>query len=593
MAVKPLHALLIVLLFGGLVVMASWSSMQATQIGGPTDLRIDSRDRLHVRIHDRVLVYSQSRMLVDEYSLGQFGIGDIWGSYAFFNDHSLLLSPASLQDDDTALSKPIAQADLGKLMRCTPATGNCSVLEQFGRRFKQTYRADIDENGDIFLADTGTGEVFWLSGGGEVRAMLAANLDRPNQLRRYADTLAIANTEAEELLLIPLLDGRFAAADQWTHLSTAGSENRSHKHTRPLDFTRLGTHWWVLAKTADMRSGALYRYTPEGNYLADFELPPGADPFALTVFGGELLVADYALMRVYRYSSDGEYLGDLVSVEQTDFVAGLVKRKNNYTVLQYAAWGVFSLALVVGLIVGIARELKKSASSNASEDEDIAPRVTTARPHPMDPRIHWLHARKAPLRTGMLAFFAMLLMPLVLALDLPGEGGDSAECTRLTMEIVIWGGCGLLAAITLPLGLHMRNITRTRIGVADEWVLVDHGNGVVRIARDEELLRVNNGFIIDQTTVPTGTPQVSLYDKAEVEQWLKPRMQRATHLGPLAQTKWQWQHKRSLFIALAIGIALMVVLLVMVEAGWAEQWFTRWIESQPACQEKPVVPELQ
>jgi hypothetical protein len=77
---------------------------------------------------------------------------------------------------------------------------------------------------------------------------------------------------------------------------------------------------------------------------------------------------------------------------------------------------------------------------------------------------------------------------------------------------------------------------------------------------------------------------LSLYDKKELEQWLKPRLERATVLGPLQQTVWQWHNKRRVFIAAVVGIALMLAVVIAVEGDWAKDWADQWVQSQPECQ---------
>lgn len=69
MEVKPLQTLLILIFFGGLLGFVMWSGMQARLVQGPSDLRVDGLDRLHIRIHDKVFVYDAWFDLLDEYAL--------------------------------------------------------------------------------------------------------------------------------------------------------------------------------------------------------------------------------------------------------------------------------------------------------------------------------------------------------------------------------------------------------------------------------------------------------------------------------------------------------------------------------------------
>ena len=361
MDVKPLHVILILVLFGGLLALALWGATESRRIQGPSDLRIDRLDRLHVRINRQIFVYNNASTLVDTYALDKFGIEQLLGSYDFYSDNSMLLSPASIhapagtdEFNEGATSKHI-----GKLLRCSLDSGACTALEKSVLSFKQSFRAFVDQADDIYLADTASGSVYWLNEEGGVRHELSRVLDRPSQIRRYDDVLVVAHTEGQELVLVPLRDGRFGDEEDWQRIAMTDPGNRTRSETRPIDFTRIEKDWYVLAKTQDMRSGAIYRYDPTGTLRAHFALPAGADPFALEDFGGAIVVADYVGMAVHRYSPAGDHLGYLSSTTQDEYVAGLKPRLERATALgplQQTVWqwhnkrGVF-IALLLGVII--------------------------------------------------------------------------------------------------------------------------------------------------------------------------------------------------------------------------------------------------
>ena len=590
MDVKPLHVIIILALFGGLLALGMWGATESRRIQGPSDLRIDRLGRLHVRIDEKIFVYDTAAALVEEYALDKFGIEQLFGSYDFYTDNSMLLSPAAIlaRADTGEINNGAPGNPVGKLLRCSPDSGNCRALEKSEQSFKQSFRAFVDQSDDIYLADTARGSLYWLNEEGGVRDELPRLLDRPSQVRRYDDVLVVAHTEGQELLLVPLRDGRFGGVESWQRIATTGPDNRARSETRPIDFKRIDKDWYVLAKTQDMRSGAIYRYDLAGEFLSYFTLPSGADPFALEDFGGAVVVADYAGMAVHRYSLAGDHLGYLSSTSQDDYVAGLQQRRRQFTMLEYGSWGLFALALIAGFAIAIRAELSRTKSQATDQAAGTPAPQATGRPHYMDPRIHWLLAKKMPLRMGVLTAFLFFLIPVVLGLGV-FQGDDAASaCVQLTVRVVAWATVGLGVAVMVPVVFNLWRIAHTRVGVLNEWVLVDHGNGVIRIARDEDLLRVANGFIIDYTTIPTGTPQLSLYDKKELDQWLVPRLERATTLGPLQQTAWQWHNKRGAFIALLLGVIILLPLAIAVQGGWAKNRFEQWQQTQPECQRNPL-----
>ena len=133
--------------------------------------------------------------------------------------------------------------------------------------------------------------------------------------------------------------------------------------------------------------------------------------------------------------------------------------------------------------------------------------------------------------------------------------------------------------------MKLRQMALTRIGVCEEWVLVDRGNGTVLAARDRDLLRMAKGFIIENVTISTGTPPLSLYDRGDMETWLQPRLDRAGLLGAGKQLAWQWQHQRGQFVIALLLVALGAVAVLGIELGWFQDWFNKWLQSYPACAE--------
>jgi hypothetical protein len=579
MDVKPLHAVLVVAIFVVLVGVAAYSGTQARLIQGPSDLQMDREGGLHVRIGEQIFVYDDLFRMTKQYGLNRFGIEGLLGSFDFFSDNSVLLVAENIL--------PGQDLDPGRLLRCSFESGRCLALSRAEHSFNSTFRVSIDEQDNVFLADTASGSVYWLDTQGEHRDKLARVLGRPNQIARYEDQLVIAHTEGTELLLVPLVEGDFSQEADWRHIALDSASNQSRHETRPIDFLQVADSWFVLAKREDMRSGAIYHFDSEGAYVAHFTLPENTDPFALAYQGGSLFIADYAGLEVYRYSVEGQLQGNLDSPAQAEYIDQLRQRQDLFFMLEYASWGLFGLALVIGFALAIKSEIsrvrhKKEEAAEQTTNEGRA--KLTARPHPLDTRIHWILPRERLLWIGLFAVALALLIPVVIGLGDFSEGEHASGCSKFTLGMMTWGTVGIMLLVLVPLLLKLRSIAFTRIGVCDEWVLVDYGNGVVRMARDEDLLRVPNGFIIEQVTVPTGNHQQSLYDKKELEQWLQPRLKRGGELGPIKQLAWQWQNKRGLFIAGAIAVVLMLIAVVATEMGWLEHAFEQWVESRPECQ---------
>jgi len=584
MDVRPLHAVLMVTLAAVLIGLAAYSGTKARQVMGPSDLRVDRVGNLHLRIGQAIFVYDSGHNLVDTYSLDDFGVTGLLGSFEFFADNSLLLVADSLADG--------ASGEKGQLLRCSFSNWRCTPLFDAKQRFRRSFRTWIDHNDNIFLSDTARDAVYWLEAGGGKRNELLGAVEQPGQVRRQRDRLVIANTDGGELLFVPLRDGNFTAKQDWQHIPVDSADNKSRRERRPTDFVHLPSGWYILAKTTNGRRGSVYHYTDAGEYRARIALPDGADPLAIAYHGDTLLVADYAGLAVYRFTASGERLEDLQSPAQRDHLENLQQRKQMFSVIEYASWGVFALALLVGFIVAIRGELRKAKQrrdATPPKTESTAPPRPTTRPHPMEAGIHWLAPKKTALWMGVLLLCTVLLMPLLMIVVAP-EGNDPKQvCTRYALNIALWGFTAFMLVIFVPLILKMRTVVRTRLGFRDEWVLVDHGNGTIYIARDEDLIGVNNGFMIDGVTIPTGNPNMALYNSGDLDTWLKPRLARGKTLGPIQQLTWQWHNRRGLFIVSAIGICAGLVLVVAMEAGWLEKHFKDWLDTQPECRKPDPV----
>ncbi len=577
MDVKPLHAVLALAVFGTLLALAAYCGIQASTVQGPTDLQLDRNGDLHLRIGQSLFVYDRERKLRDTYSLDDFQVRGLIGNFDFFPDNSLLLVPDKAMGDLASAS--------GRFLRCYRDGGACAVLPDSEFVFDRSFRVSIVEPGLVYLADTRRGRVYLLDEQGTELNRLGGRLDRPNRVRPVAGGLAIAHTEGREVIVVPLENGRFAAEAGWQRILVKSPPGHSIRRNMPLDFFYNDGKWWVLARPVNMRSGVLLSYDGQGALQSQIRLPADVDPFAIAPLGEHIAVADYEGLAVRLYGLDGTARGELTSPEQAAHIDTLRQRQSLYRAAQYLCWALFALALVAGFAIAIRAELRRSREKKAALEAQPTqgPAEPTPRPHHLEARVHWLEASKKPL--WLLAVVGLLLvaMPVGITVGMPQPEDAKEICTRFTVDVTVWAMTGLLLVVVVPVWWKLRQVVSTRIGIADEWVLVDRGNGPVLGARDEDLLRVANGFMIDGVTIPTGSPQMSLFDKKELEQWLQPRLDRGQSLGPIKQLVWQWRHQRGMFVLTWTLVALGLVVVLGMELGWFEGWFEQWLKTRPEC----------
>lgn len=201
----------------------------------------------------------------------------------------------------------------------------------------------------------------------------------------------------------------------------------------------------------------------------------------------------------------------------------------------------------------------------------------------MEASIHWLEPKKTPLWIGVLVVALSLGAPLLMEASFPPGDTPSDQCMHFSVSVVMWSFSAAMLLLFIPLLFFIRGVVNNRLGFRNEWVLVERRSGPVLMARDEDLTRVNNGFIIEGVTIPTGNPRFTLYTRKDLETWLHPRLARGKDLGPMRQLSWQWQHRRGQFILMITAIIAGLALIAAMEGGWMEAQFKDWLENQPEC----------
>lgn len=118
MDVKPLRAILILVLFLAIGGGAAYLSTRAATIQGPSDLSKDHNGTLYVRIHQKVFVYDKEGGHHSQFDIGPLGIKEVWSGFSFYSNGDLLISPSLLSDSSKSVDGPV----LDRLNRCIPST---------------------------------------------------------------------------------------------------------------------------------------------------------------------------------------------------------------------------------------------------------------------------------------------------------------------------------------------------------------------------------------------------------------------------------------------------------------------------------------
>ena len=309
-----------------------------------------------------------------------------------------------------------------------------------------------------------------------------------------------------------------------------------------------------------MMFGDVFRFAEDGRYEAKFNLPDEVDPLGLAMLGEEVVVTDYAGLRLLRFSENGEARGELIVPEIASYAESVRAARAHYARLQILLWAVFAGALVFGFAVAINGELKRQRESSAAQSAERVQGASfseSERPAPDDPDIHWVPLSKAFLRQLKLLYLVMTVIPLgglllfIPFLDKLTEKSGSG--------LLIAGLCAILIAFTFVLVLVFRKTMRNiGVGVVREWVLLRSASNKVAVGRGAEIGIAANAIIIGAVSVPTGGRKMSTFEPEEWAEWVEPRLIHARKFTAFDMIRWSWKHQRAINL---VGIGVAVLLL--------------------------------
>lgn len=287
-------------------------------------------------------------------------------------------------------------------------------------------------------------------------------------------------------------------------------------------------------------------------------------------------------MRVLRFGPNGSALDDLSSPEQERYIAELENQASLFGALSLFAWILFLVLLTGGMVYGVIRELRRvNAQKPATASSGTTPQADTEKPTWGDSSVEWLGRP----RFDLFAIVVGLVVIAIISLGFIDAGADEkSSCSGMNM---IWFMTVMISmAVIVPLVIARRRLKNTHIGVRDEWVIVRFPDGGTEMARDRDLLEVNNGFIINQRKVSLGNQQHTLYDKKDIEALLKPRLAVAKTMGPIEHMRWEWQHNKRTALLVSAASVILLTAALMLELGYGDVWLRDKMSNSdsPECQ---------
>ena len=569
MEVKPRIVVLVIIVFGLLLagIYRFGAAERAQQ--GPSQLRVDQQGRLHVVFNEKIFRLAPGGEYEKTIGLRSLGIGELIGGIAFFRNGDVLLRTGDSVPNwyeqvliQLRLRQPRHSTGTPgeRLERCNLDSLRCQPLQGFEQTFKRTFRIDIDSRDQVFIADTGREALYWLDGEGHKIAEADAGLRLPNQLMTDGERVVVANTNYHELTFVPLSEGTIAPMAQWRHLKVNVPEAKQSGEIWPVDLLKADGDWLVLSQGPDMMFGDVFRFGEDGQYLTQFRLADEVDPVALAMIGKDVVVADYAGLRLLRFSTRGEPRGELMIPEIARYADEVRTARTHYQRLQWFLWAVFAGALVLGFTVAISGELRIQREKDIAHDAARATAATSSEsqlPSPDDPGIHWVSLSKGFRRQSRILLIVVMVMPIIGLLLIP-------LYDKLTQKpdsgYILAGLYALLIASTAIIAFMIRKVMRSlRVGVIREWVLLRGLSSKFAVGRGSDIGLSSNAIVIDNVSVPIGARKLPTFAPEEWAEWVEPRLTHARKLSAFDMIRWSWKHQRTINL---VAIAALVVMVV-------------------------------
>lgn len=357
--VHPAIAVLVIALAILAIVVWTWGSGQAKEIGGPAGLLTDPSGNLYIQMGNQLLEHDPDGLFLERHDLARLGVGNVIGAIGFFSNGDVLLrrgtDSRSLSDKVRAYLRHTNQntltpdvAETG-LYRCSLGSTECTPFGSPPVDFKATFGLFIDwQADDVYVSDTTRHVLRKYAADGFPLAGPAGGFRFPNQLLLDDGQLLVADTNHHRIGVIDPATTKFG--NELSSIDVVPAEARRAKRTWPSHLARIGDDFWVNNMRATMSEGAIYIFDSDWRFSRAVTLPAGADPVAVQPFNGEVLISDWDNDRVHRVSVAGHVLGDFRSPGLAALVGQAVGERRRYQALAWLGVGLFVLVVVVLLI---------------------------------------------------------------------------------------------------------------------------------------------------------------------------------------------------------------------------------------------------
>lgn len=459
--------LLVILLVAGALYLRLSANAQRLEVPTFRAMAMSTQGEVHAVVGNTLFIESPGGESLKQIDLADWGVEDFHGDLGVMDDGSVVLARGQLGDVAAGEAvRIVARATstrdpVEKLMRCQPATNECTVLEGNGNAAEigRAFGIDTDDK-FLYVSEPAKHRIHKLSLDGEILATHASGWKFPNDIRVAAfDRVGFVDTNNHRYIEANSETKYFGAQEKkidiggWPEI------------VRPLRFPLGGLvdetdALWMLVARDNMSNATLYRKPPNGDTEL-VSLPANADPLAIGKIAGSILVADTRTFRIYRFNMAGEPQADFGSPTLKQALAAYRDRHDLWQLLFDASLIVVLFVAVPALVFGYRMQQKTREEQTPSHETSAAPIVTAhAAPRTLQTQyahlngelIFWRKHSALSTDTERWFLFAILLGPVfviaLVALLAPQEDA-SAEILQMLLNDPLFPLVGIGLGIML------------------------------------------------------------------------------------------------------------------------------------------------
>ena len=549
-SVNPVIALLVILVFGGLITLNIHFSNQLAKTDQLTLMTKHPDGDVVIQVGKSLYKVNPQTLDETHIQLQELGISDTLGGFAFFSNGDLLIRADNNQTVERSETDVYTRtenfdyttAENHYLARCNLATQQCSQFSSQLPAFTRTFRLFIDwQTDEVYLADTSRHRIIKLNSTGETLA-IKEGFKFPNQLKLIGDILWLSDTNHNRFVSLATDTENFG-------LELTSHNVKSGTRTWPSDIAQVGNEWWGLIMDSDMKDGRIIRYGHDWKRIKSLNLPMHADPLSLLSLDDRVVITDNKRVAIYQFDLDGNRIIDLETPLLSAHLANILAEQKFYQLAQYSCWAVFFVLLLIGFYFAI----KQQADENNFQPEDINQQDFTPpegfpeegiiiKPSKAIRVIPYVLASVVVLSTGLMLYLIWSLPPT-----------QSYVITLITL---------LVACMYILMTIPLYRMSKYQLKITPSFLEVTDHKGFRHASAYPEILWTDHAIKVGQVVL--ALPQnmrKGIFPTKELKKLVIPRLNGQKKVGKWRMLKYQWKSPDG---NIAFVFSLMIVMLIMV-----------------------------